>query len=151
MASTLINKPGNPAKEYLRRYIACQIRAESIARVIRKSMEDATDIAVHLKPDVTQGGGAYDRVAEDVCAAVDAEETLRNALRDAERVLAEVMEAISAVPDEMQKTVLVLRYVEGLEWMEIAERIHYEISNTYILHGRALWAVNKWMEAERCK
>ena len=58
----------------------------------------------------------------------------------------EVMAAINSVPDEMQKTVLTMRYVEGLNWIKISENIGYEISNTYVLHGRGLVHVNKWLK-----
>jgi DNA-directed RNA polymerase specialized sigma24 family protein len=85
-------------------------------------------------------------MAEAVCKAADASETLYAEYQECNRVLAQIMAAISAVPDEMQKTVLTLRYVEGLGWLDISEKIGYEISNTYILHGRALWNVKKWME-----
>jgi DNA-directed RNA polymerase specialized sigma24 family protein len=65
-------------------------------------------------------------------------------------VLEQIMAAISAVPDEMQKTVLTLRYVEGRSWEDIQDMIGYERTQTLVIHGRALWAVKKWMEGEKC-
>jgi hypothetical protein len=47
----------------------------------------------------------------------------------------------------MQKTVLMLRYVEGLDWISISEKISYEERQTFIIHGRALWTVRKWLES----
>jgi DNA-directed RNA polymerase specialized sigma24 family protein len=84
-------------------------------------------------------------MAEDVARIVDDEESLGDALAEIARKLKEILMAIESVPDEMQKTVLTLRYIEGLDWLPIAERIGYEISNTYIIHGRALVEVNKWL------
>lgn len=142
-----IKKPENPAKAFLRRYRACKIRAESLSREIDKSLENATNTAVKLKPVMVQSsGGAYDRMAEDVCRAADMRAELYKALADTNRALAEIMAAIDAVPDEMQKTVLVLRYVEGLDWLAIQEKIGYEDRNTFIIHGRALWAVNQYLK-----
>ena len=60
----------------------------------------------------------------------------------------EILAAIDSVPDEMEKTVLTLRYIEGLDWITISERIAYEISNTYIIHGRALVEVNRWLKGK---
>lgn len=146
----LIKRPENPAKAFLRRYTACKIRMAALERAIRAAQERATSTAVRLKPIMVKGSGAaYDRMAEDVCRAADEVQTLYAAQQEAAGVLAEIMQAISAVPDEMQKTVLTLRYVEGLGWLDISEKIGYEISNTYILHGRALWNVKKWMEGKQ--
>jgi len=89
--------------------------------------------------------GAYDTMAEAVCKAADASETLYAEYQECNRVLVQIMQAISAVPDEMQKTVLTLRYVEGRSWEDIQDMIGYERTQTLVIHGRALWSVKKWM------
>ena len=143
-------KPENPAKTYLRRYRAALYRQASLIRTLNALRERQTDCTVKLRAvQVQSGGWASDRMAEEVVKAIELEEQILQAERDAARVLAEIMEAINAVPDEMQKTVLVLRYVEGLDWLTVADKIGYEIANTYILHGRALWAVNKWLGTKK--
>ena len=97
---------------------------------------------------VSGGNGAYDRMAEDVAKITDETELLRETMGDVSAALKDVLRAIEAVPDEMQKTVLTLRYVEGLDWISIAEKINYERTQTLVLHGRALWSVRQWMEAK---
>ena len=145
----LIRKPENPAKTYLRRYRALVARQESIQRSINAAYDRAYSCTARLKPvTVTGGNGAFDRMAEDVAKIADETEQLREAKAKVNAALADVLRAIEAVPDEMQKTILTLRYVEGLDWISISEKIGYEISNTYILHGRALWNVRRWMENE---
>lgn len=140
-------RPENPAKTYLKRYRALLIQRDSLQRSIEAAYDRAYSCTQRLKPIRVQGGGSvYDRMAEDVAKISDETEQLKAAKERAEAALAEIMSAIQAVPDEMQKTVLMLRYVEGLDWITISERIGYEISNTYILHGRALWSVKKWLE-----
>jgi len=140
-------RPENPAKTYLKRYRALVAQRDSLQRSIDAAYERAYSRTVRLKPvHVTGGGGVYDRMAEDVARISDETEQLKAAKERAENALSQIMEAIQAVPDEMQRTVLLLRYVEGLDWISLADKIGYEISNTYILHGRALWSVRKWME-----
>lgn len=140
-------RPENPAKTYLKRYRALVIQRDSLQRSIEAAYDRAYSCTVRIKPiHVTGGGGVYDRMAEDVARISDETEQLKAAKERAENALSQIMEAIQAVPDEMQRTVLLLRYVEGLDWISISEKIGYEISNTYILHGRALWNVRKWME-----
>lgn len=136
----------NPAKRFLRGYRALLVRRDSLVREIERRRESATGTTVRLKPiNVQNGAAAYDRMAEDVARIVDDEESLGDALAEIARKLKEILQAIESVPDEMQKTVLTLRYIEGLDWIGISERIGYEISNTYIIHGRALVEVNKWL------
>jgi DNA-directed RNA polymerase specialized sigma24 family protein len=137
----------NPAKRFLRGYRALLVRRDSLIREIERRRESATGTTVRLKEiNVQNGAAAYDRMAEDVARIVDDEESLGDALAEIARKLKEILQAIESVPDEMQKTVLTLRYIEGLDWLPIAERIGYEISNTYIIHGRALVEINKWLE-----
>ena len=143
----LIRKPENPAKTYLRRYRALVIQRESLQRSIDAAYDRATNITPRIKEINVQGSGASDKMAEAVAQIADEAERLKAAKQRVDAALADVLTAINAVQDEMQRTVLLLRYVEGLEWQRVAEQIHYEIANTYILHGRALWAVRKWMEA----
>lgn len=135
----------NPAKRFLRGYRALLVRRDSLLREIERRRESATGTTVRLKEINVQSGGASDRMAEDVARIVDDEESLGDALAEIARKLKEILQAIESVPDEMQKTVLTLRYIEGLDWLPIAEKIGYEISNTYIIHGRALVEVNKWL------
>jgi DNA-directed RNA polymerase specialized sigma subunit len=92
---------------------------------------------------------AFDSMAEAVCKAADASETLYAEYQECNRVLVQIMAAISAVPDEMQKTVLTLRYVEGLDWITIAEKISYSEVRTYVIHGRALVEINRWLEGKK--
>ena len=125
------------------------MRRDSLLREIERRRESATGTTVRLKEINVQSGGAYDRMAEDVARIVDDEESLGDALQEIARKLKEILMAIESVPDEMQKTVLTLRYIEGLDWLPIAERIGYEISNTYIIHGRALVEVNKWLTEQK--
>lgn len=144
----LIHKQENPAKTFLKRYRALAIQRDSLQRSIDAAYDRAYSCTARLKPIHVQGGGnIYDRMAEDVARISDETEQFKAAKERAETALAEILEAIQAVPDEMQKTVLLLRYVEGLDWISISEKISYEERQTFVIHGRALWAVRKWLES----
>jgi len=139
-------KYDNPAKRFLRGYKALILRRDSLLREIERLRESITGTTVALKEDVVSGGGASDRMGETVARIVDAEDALRPALEEITQKVSRIITAIDSVPDEMQKTVLTLRYIEGLDWIKIQERIGYEERQTFIIHGRALAAVNRWLE-----
>lgn len=141
--------PFDKAKRFLCGYRALVIRRESLLREIESLRESLTGTTVNLKPDVVSTSGASDRMGDTVARIVDAEQELKPVLADIAGQIADIMSAIQAVPDEMQRTVLTLRYVECLDWLTISERIGYEISNTYIIHRKALMCVNQWLEGER--
>lgn len=151
MDRNLIKRPEHPARAYLKRYRVMCVRQDALIRAIDEAHNRAMSCTVRLKSiHVTGGSGAYDRIAEDVAQIVDAETQLWEKLQDLRNALADVLAAIDAVPDEAQKTVLTLRYVNGCEWHDIQEYMHYERTQVYVIHGWALQAVKRWME-ERTK
>lgn len=135
----------NPAKQFLKGYKALMLRRESLLREVERMRESLTGTTVQLKQDVVTGSGATDRIGNLVPQIVDTEEAIKPELTEINERIKRIFSAINSAPDEMQKTVLTLRYIEGLDWLAISERIGYEISNTYIIHGRALSEVNKWL------
>ena len=142
------HRPENPAKTYLRRYRALVVQRDSLQRSIDAAYDRAYSCTQRLKPVHVQGGGGVnDRMAEDVARITDATEQLRDAKAKVDAALGEIMTAINAVPDEMQKTVLILRYVEGLDWRAIQEAVNYEETQIFVIHGRALWHVRRWLES----
>ena len=139
-------KPENPARAFLRRYRMLTIRQDALTRAIREAHDRAMSCTVRLKPiHVTGGGGAYDRIAEDVATMTDAEGKLRETLAQVNAALSDILAAIDAVQDEAQKTVLTLRYINGFEWPDIQAEMGYERTQAYVIHGWALQQVKRWM------
>ena len=85
-------------------------------------------------------------MAETISKIVDAESLLADQSAEIKASLEDLLTAIRAVPDETQRAVLTMRYVEGLDWLSIAERIGYEHTQTYVIHARALLVVNEWLK-----
>lgn len=136
----------NPAKIYLRRYRALVLRRESLERAIADAYDSATNITQRMDTMRVQTSPS-DKMGDVVARISDTADQLREVEKRASEVLAEILKAIDAVEDEMQKTVLTMRYVEGLDWITISERIHYEDRYTFIIHGRALAQVRRWLES----
>lgn len=136
----------NPAKVFLMRYRANQLKCAAIERAIRAAMENATNTTVALKEVVVQTSGGGDMMANAVISAVDATKILEEQRQESLRIMREIMEAINSVPDEVQQTILIERYINGRLLQDIQNDIHYEKRNTIILHGRALWSVWQWMK-----
>lgn len=139
-------RPENPAKTYLKRYRAMMARRESLQRAIEEAYDRATSCTQKLRAVHVDGGNAaYDRMAEDIVKVADSTEQLKAVLAQIDRDLQEILRAIDSVTDEMQKTILTLRYIEGLDWESIQDQLHVERSWGSKLHGRALWNVKQYL------
>lgn len=136
----------NPAKTFLRRYRAILQRQRSLQRTLKNIRDSQTDIAAKLGAVRVQGGSPDDRQANDIARICTLEELIADAEKQAAAALRDILDAIDAVPDEKQKTVLTMRYVEGLPWPEIADRLHYEKTQVFLFHGLALKNINQWLK-----
>ena len=136
----------NPAKSFLMRYRALSHKCAALERAIRTAMENATNTTVSLKEVCVQTSGGGEMMANAVVSAIDATKYLEEMRQDASKTMREIMDAIKAVPDETQQTVLIEKYVNGRTLQQIQQDIHYEKRNTIIIHGRALWEVWQYMK-----
>ena len=135
----------NPAKAYLSRYRALIFKVTAIERAIREAMADATNISVTMKEVQVQTSGGGQRMADCIVKALDATEELEAERQECNRVLSEILAAIKSVPDDVQQTVLIEKYVNGRTLIDIQKDIHYERRNAQIIHGKALWNVWQYM------
>lgn len=138
----------NPAKQYLQRYRAARAQYASLCREINDLRESLTGTTVQLRADVVSGSGPSDRMADTVAKIADMEASISGEADKVSAALDGVLAAIRAVPDQTQRTVLTLRYVEGLDWISVQERVGYERTQVYVIHGRALVAVNEWLRGQ---
>ena len=136
----------NPAKAFLLRYRALQYKCAALERAINTALENATNTTVALKEICVQTSGGGDQMANAVVSALDATKMLEEQRQESARIMCEIMDAIKAVPDDVQQTILIERYINGRQLQDIQKDIHYEKRNTIILHGRALWNVWQYMK-----
>ena len=145
-------KQENPAKAFLRRYIGLCGRVDALQRAISQAMERAYNTGITIKEiKVLSSPAEHDPMARDICSAVDACEILYQKKAEAEAALREILAAIDSMKDERQKEMLTRRYVSGQSFKEIQEAMHYEETQVFVIHGRALLEVNKWLERTELK
>ena len=146
----MIKRKENPAKVFLLRYTALCGRVDALTRAIDDAMERAWNTGVSIKEiKVLSSPAEHDPMARDICNAVDATETLYEYKAKAEAALRDILTAIDSVQDERQKLLLTLRYINGLNFKDIKEKMHYEETQIFVIHGRALIGVNKWLNENR--
>ena len=140
-------KQENPAKVYLRRYRAICGRMDAIQKAIDEAMARAFNTGVTIKEiKVLSSPAEHDPMARDICNAVDACELLYQKKAEAGAALREILNVIESLKDERQKEVLTRRYINGDSFPDICEAMHYEKTQVFVIHGRALIEVNKYLQ-----
>lgn len=71
---------------------------------------------------------------------LELQEGLRRRLVEAERAVQRIEQALEPLP-VLQRRVLYLRYVDGLAWREVSQKLGYAEATCYVLHRRALEAL----------
>lgn len=139
-------KQENPAKVFLRRYQAICGRVDALQRAIDDAMARAFNTGITLKEiKVLSSPAEHDPMARDVCNAVDACEVLYQKKAEADKALREILDAIDSLADERQKEILTRRYINGDAFADICEKTHYEKTQVFVIHGRALMNINLWL------
>jgi DNA-directed RNA polymerase specialized sigma24 family protein len=147
-----MSRQENPAKVFLRRYKALSGRVDALQRAIDEALARATNTGITLKEiKVLSSPAEHDPMARDVCSAVDACEILYQYKAEAETALREIMSAIDCLKDERQKELLTRRYVEGSDFETIMAEMNYEKTQVYVIHGRALVEINKWLARKEAR
>jgi RNA polymerase sigma factor (sigma-70 family) len=105
------------------RYAHLQVRSlnERIAR-LRSALEGCT--ARPLSPLPQGGTTARDKLGDDVARLLELEERRRKQIIDLEMLLEKVEKWIDELPPQ-QAQVMRLRYVDGLDWRQVARRASY--------------------------
>lgn len=123
-------------KEFLRKYRRAVRREQDILDEIQRLRADK------MFPSVCNDGmprGSSQTDLSDYIAEIDAAiEDLKEERLEKIKIYREIEMRIRCMKDEDEQEVLRMRYIKGMKWEDIAEKINYSYSGTLKLHGRAL-------------
>ena len=123
-------------RDYLSRYRNNELEIERLEETIEKWESRAERVTACYDSIKTPGGD--DRMQ----CAIDMICELRNALYDrlvdSTELRYEIENKISSVKDDRLRLILEYRYIDGMNWEHISERLHTEYRWILRLHRRAL-------------
>ena len=126
------------AKEYLRQY-------GQIEREIERLLEERqrwVDLATRITPaysDAPKGGQSGDgKIPAAVERIAEQEEKIDAKIAELTKLLDEIEKLLGEVRNSNYRLLLELRYLQGLTWEQIAEKMHYSWRHIIRLHGKAL-------------
>lgn len=127
-------------KAELRKYRDAEAAAdrlrEEIARLYSKAEKMTT--VLRLVPVGGGDGRKIESAIEDIGELAD---RLGDKQREANQLRRRMEDAIATVPDGRLRLLLEYKYVDGMTWEQIAEKVGIEQRWVYELHGRALSAI----------
>ena len=129
-------KSRHPASAYLGSYVAIKKQIEALENEMSYLREKAT----YATPNIEKAGHSVrvDAMAALAVRRVDVETRLANMIEHLRECLDMRLWLLDQLDNPMHKLILTYRYINGLSWMEIRQKINYEESAAYEIHGRAL-------------
>lgn len=132
------DKRPNPVKEALENYRQLLLQRQALEEARERHHSRATSCSQRLTPCRVSGSQAsYDRMAEEIVSVMDADRQLEEADREISREMERVRGLINLTTGR-EKTVLMYRYLDGLDWEDVAHRTHYSRQHACRIHGDAL-------------
>ena len=126
-------------KDYLRRYKAADSEINDLLRQREAIMARLTRVTTSYSG--MPGGGGGDIMTDGVAKLIEVEQEINDRIDALIALRREIEGCIRAVDSSAQRRVLRLRYIEGMTWERVALEMHYERTQVWRLHGRALAAL----------
>ena len=130
----------SPAKQYLMAYQMLVKRREALGRELERLREATVSATAYLSP--TGAVKTHNPSANEnaILRVMDGEQKLVETMEHIGEALAVRLVLIERLTDERHKTVLTLRYINGLGWEQIGYDVHYERTQLFAIHTAALEA-----------
>lgn len=127
---------GGTKKEFLWSYAE---KLKQVHRVEREIKECRLSGVLPSKPnDGMPHGSSKGDLSSFVERCIDLEDRLKVLRREAVQAQANILYAISLLEDEQEREVLRGRYIDLLQWGDVAEKMDVSIKRAQNIHGSAL-------------
>lgn len=126
------------AKAYLEQARNINIQIDSKLEQVSSLRQLAVKASSTLSPVPPSGTPNPHRLEETIARMMDMEHEVDEAIDGLVELKADIMKAISRVPDARERVVLELRYLAFKDWASIADALGLHIRQVYRLHDEAL-------------
>ena len=129
-------------KQELRQYTRLNIELQRLGEKIDTLESKIISPKIPQLSDMPRGGERLD-MADHVAKLID----LKNLYcAKWDELIAEqkkIEKAIATLADPVERALIGYKYIDGLTWEEVAEKINYSWQWTHKLHGKALVNINR--------
>lgn len=130
--------PENQAKiEWLKRYTRLDQEIGRKCEELSRWKSRATKVtsSMSMAPGGGKGGS---RMSDAVEKIISLESEINECIDKLMSSRGEIEKAIKGLPNDTMRILMEYRYIDGLNWEKIAEKMHYSRMQVYRIHGYAL-------------
>ena len=125
-------------KEYLREVRSKQRYAQVLCERAQRYREMAMRATGRVSAVRLGGTSRRSKVEDNVLAMMDTEKELKKRIDELMQETRRVEKMISLMTDERYHAVLQLRYLCGMSWEEVAQKLHFSVRWVHKLHGEGI-------------
>lgn len=107
----------------------------------------AEQITQTLKMDVVQTSGDGDKIGKIVSKIADLENDLEKDVRQLINAEKEAARIIDLAPNVLEREILRRRYIQGQQWVDIAEELGYSYQWIWHTHKKVLQYIDNTLES----
>ena len=128
---------------WLNRIREAERKVERIRQRIANLRMLTTDDSVHLT-DMPRGSSPDQQKLATLMAEIDeSERELAEEEIALKAIRKEIVNTVNSLDNELLQKILIFRYIQKMEWQDIATEIQYARSHTFRLYDQALAALEK--------
>lgn len=123
--------------KWLGRYRVMSRKVDDLTEELEQWRARATKITPTLSQE-PRGSGNGDKLQSSVVKICELEEELDQKIRELLSQRNEIVAVLDSLSDDNLRQLMRYRYIKGMTWDEIAEKMYYSRPQVVRLHGRAL-------------
>ena len=89
----------------------------------------------------SHASGSRGKLEDTMLAITEEEDRIKTRIADLSELERKILDVIHQIPNALQRSALLMRYIQGLRWMEIAHKLYVCKTTVYVLHREGLKAV----------
>ncbi len=117
-------------KAFLQSYQALIVSIKTLENLLIRLEEEHNELFSILSR--FSGTGQVELEMSDICSC------LREQLREKNQICKRIVKNVSLMDSEIEKDILLLKYISGYTWEEISEMTNYSLRQVYNIHNHAL-------------
>lgn len=136
-------------KEYLNKYRHLALYVSRLEEQIEITLSRAKRVTAIVNGMPAGSDGSQ---KDEIWAAyMDVKDRYQTQLRRALHEQRSIEQLIQKVPNDLHRLILEMRYIDCLNWADMAERLRYTCRHVHRLHGAALEELRPFFEGSKCQ
>ena len=124
-------------KEELKSHVRLVQEIADLKENITRLQLQAESISATRISGAPSGSGSPDKIAANLARVDELVNYYQQKMEQALVQQKRIEDAIEGLPDK-ERLLMRYRYIDGMDWVDVASRMHYSWKQTHRIHGRAL-------------